>query len=363
MVSRRIPHTPSVYSTEQIRQYLARIRFPAALDGDAEAPLPPPTMETLHMLNLLHRISFNYETSVMHYSAEHVLDITPEGIFRRLVAEKKGGSFCYGLNILFMEVIRGLGYRTTYVGAEHEVPKFLVVAVSDTPHMCLLVQLPDDEKDTHLLDLGFGGLGLIRPILMNEDEDNVVTGTTPTELHRLRRISPPPHRSRSTSQWWRLEVTHTDQQPSSWDSVLVFSETEHPMSSFVRSSDLQCTMLNGVRFWWEIIAIKYFLVSPTTLAEIPISPSSTSIDPMHLDPAKAVYGRYTLSGNVVRRAIGRGGEVLKTLTTERERIEVLREVFDVKLRDEDERFIEGRAARLDSGYTPVYLTGLEFPAV
>lgn len=66
MVSRRIPHTPSVYSTEQIRQYLARIRFPAALDGDAEAPLPPPTMETLHMLNLLHRISFNYETSVMH---------------------------------------------------------------------------------------------------------------------------------------------------------------------------------------------------------------------------------------------------------------------------------------------------------
>lgn len=38
------------------------------------------------------------------------MDISPEGLYQRLVVEGKG-SYCFGMNGLFLQMIRGLGYR------------------------------------------------------------------------------------------------------------------------------------------------------------------------------------------------------------------------------------------------------------
>jgi len=44
-------------------------------------------------------------------TAHHTMDISPDALFTRLVAEKRGGSYCFGLNQLLFQMLRGLGYR------------------------------------------------------------------------------------------------------------------------------------------------------------------------------------------------------------------------------------------------------------
>ena len=51
--------------------------------------------------------------------------------------------------------------------------------------MIIFVQPEEDSNVTYLVDVGFGGFGLTRPILLSED--SVIFGTTPTEQHRLAR--------------------------------------------------------------------------------------------------------------------------------------------------------------------------------
>lgn len=38
------------------------------------------------------------------------MDVTPEGAFHRLVNERKG-TYCFGHNGLFLEILRGLKFR------------------------------------------------------------------------------------------------------------------------------------------------------------------------------------------------------------------------------------------------------------
>lgn len=40
------------------------------------------------------------------------MDVSPQGLFQRIVLGGSGhGSFCYGMNGLLLEALRGLGYR------------------------------------------------------------------------------------------------------------------------------------------------------------------------------------------------------------------------------------------------------------
>lgn len=41
------------------------------------------------------------------------MDVTPEGLFERLV-KRRGGSYCFGQNGLLLEMLRGLGFRYTH---------------------------------------------------------------------------------------------------------------------------------------------------------------------------------------------------------------------------------------------------------
>lgn len=38
------------------------------------------------------------------------MDVTAEGVFQRLVVDRLGGSYCFGLNTLLLEVLKGLGF-------------------------------------------------------------------------------------------------------------------------------------------------------------------------------------------------------------------------------------------------------------
>ena len=44
-------------------------------------------------------------------TAAHSMDITYEGLYERMVASSAGGSYCFGLNGLFFQMIKALGFR------------------------------------------------------------------------------------------------------------------------------------------------------------------------------------------------------------------------------------------------------------
>lgn len=58
-------------------------------------------------------------------------------------------------------------------------------------HMVIFVQPLENSNITYLVDVGCGGSGPTRPILLSDVVDNIVMGTSPTERHRLTRGAHP----------------------------------------------------------------------------------------------------------------------------------------------------------------------------
>ncbi|KXN93198.1 hypothetical protein AN958_00122 [Leucoagaricus sp. SymC.cos] len=56
--------------------------------------------------------------------------------------------------------------------------------------------------------------------------------------------------------------------------------------------------------------------------------------------------RIIIGGNELKKSYGAKSEVMRKFDTEVERIRALREIFGLKLKDEDAEYIKGRAAAL-----------------
>lgn len=96
-----IKSTLSFYSTEQLGAYLKCIGL--------NAP-PEPTLEYLSLLALRHRCSFPWENTPMHYTPDRKMDVDPAALYERFVG-RKGGSYCFGHNTVFLGMLRAVGYR------------------------------------------------------------------------------------------------------------------------------------------------------------------------------------------------------------------------------------------------------------
>lgn len=119
------------------------------------------------------------------------MDVSPEAVYDRFIHDAKG-SYCFGQNTLLLGVLRCLGFRA-YSGAarvnlQHNDPTKVPYYRSLT-HMLLFVQPDQDSNKTWMVDVGFGALGLVRPIpLLDHKESGVeVQGAFHGEVHRLMR--------------------------------------------------------------------------------------------------------------------------------------------------------------------------------
>lgn len=43
------------------------------------------------------------------------MDVSPAGVYERMVVQRKGGSYCFGQNGLLLGMLRGLGYRRVFL--------------------------------------------------------------------------------------------------------------------------------------------------------------------------------------------------------------------------------------------------------
>ncbi|KIJ43689.1 hypothetical protein M422DRAFT_252932 [Sphaerobolus stellatus SS14] len=254
------------------------------------------------------------------------MDISPEGVYNRMVVERSGGSYCFGLNTLLFQMLRILRYRAYTGAARINIEKDILLPPKFTAplHMVIFVQLYKDSNVTYLVDVGCGGSGPTRPILLSDAEDNTVIGTSPSEKHHLTKGAHPKTSLavQSHNEFnvvctdWQLEVLHENMDsmiPPSWRIVYSFSEKEWFSADFDSANLAVCAMQS--------------YNSP-------------------LAPWQRHLGRLAMDRSAVRRHVGSRSEVLRTFTTERERILALRELFGVHTPDDDVKHILGRAAAL-----------------
>jgi len=117
------------------------------------------TLETLRALHLLHPQAVPFE-NLDPFLGRPVTLALP-ALQQKLVRSGRGG-YCYEQNLLFMQVLRALGFEVTGLAArvlwnrgEHEL--------TPRSHMLLRIEL---EGRTFLADVGFGGLTQTAPLLL-----------------------------------------------------------------------------------------------------------------------------------------------------------------------------------------------------
>ncbi|TFK32376.1 arylamine N-acetyltransferase 1 [Crucibulum laeve] len=333
-----IKNVPSYYSPAQVLQWLSAINFvPQVTEEDITTRSFPAPLETLEQLIRLHLLTFPFENTAMHYTVDHEIDVTPEGAFKRLVAERKG-SYCFGQNTVLLGMLRGLGYRA-YAASARVNEGSLPPNYTSLVHMVVLVQPLERSNRTYLVDVGFGSPGLARPILLSNSEKDVVTGITPTEKHKLTRNAIPLSTSTVPAELkWNLEVWHEkkDDPHASWRILYSFSEEEFfpadaQDASFVVSQNYASNNI----FCNDVICVKHF----------PLDEEDAKRFEGQAGSETCMY-RMVLIGKEVKKYVGSSSEVVQIFLNEVERIRALRETFGIDIDDEAERHIRGRKSAI-----------------
>jgi len=150
-----------------IASYFKRIGF----DG-----MPAPTLETLKALHLLHPLAIPFENLDPLVGRPVALDMA--ALQAKLVHSRRGG-YCYEQNLLFMQVLTALGFSCTGLAARvlWNRPD---EALTARTHMLIRVDLEDGPW---IADVGFGGITLTAPLLLQEG----IEQETPHEAFRLDR--------------------------------------------------------------------------------------------------------------------------------------------------------------------------------
>jgi N-hydroxyarylamine O-acetyltransferase len=105
-------------------------------------------VESLRLLQRQHLLNVPFENLDIHWKRPIILDT--DKFFSKIVEDRRGG-YCYELNGLFNQLLRGLGFRThlvsgqVYGGENGYSPEF--------DHMGIVVMVGNEE---YLADVGFG---------------------------------------------------------------------------------------------------------------------------------------------------------------------------------------------------------------
>lgn len=269
----------------------------------------------------------------MHYTASHTVNIDPEDVFRRLIVDSTGGMYCFGQNMLLMGMLRRLGYRV-YPGSGRVLvhsSSWPNIPLPSLTHMVLFVQPFEGSNLTYLVDVGFSGAGLCRPLLLSDHPDNQAQGATASEKHRLVKSALPMSALPMAAQW-ELQLyrpSHPIEAP--WLTVYTFNENEnHPIDFFGANFGVCHGPGNvGTTLRSFVLCCKHFFIDEN-------------------DKLEGDLGKYILFGTELRRSVGKESKVIQTFGKgeEQKRIQALEEYFGITIGENGENHILETPAHL-----------------
>ncbi|TFE68176.1 arylamine N-acetyltransferase family protein [Methylacidiphilum caldifontis] len=155
-----------------------------------------PSLDTLFEIHLAHAKSIPFENLDILLGKSISLEL--QDIEKKLVIGNRGG-YCFEQNILFAHVLERLGFKLTRLAARvhYKTNKLL-----PRTHMSLLVEC---NGSFWIADVGFGGHGLLWPILLEDNQKSVHFGWQYRVLRQ--------------NQHWLLQLFENN----SWTSLYSFS--------------------------------------------------------------------------------------------------------------------------------------------
>ena len=208
------PREPNV----NLEAYLARIGYTGRLD---------PTLATLNGLHLAHATSIPFENLDILLGREISLEL--DALQSKLVASRRGG-YCFEQNTLFAAVLESLGFELSRLAAR---VRFGSTVIRPRSHMLLSVKL---DGQPWLVDVGFGGEGLLYPLpILGSEESRQFGWTFRVQGDRDCQVLQSLH----GDGWFDLYAfTHEPQYPIDYVVANHFTAT-HPHSPFVNSLVVQ----------------------------------------------------------------------------------------------------------------------------
>jgi N-hydroxyarylamine O-acetyltransferase len=186
------------YTHDQIITILNKINYPLS-DPNV---LPDPTLETLKELQYRFVTSIPFENLSLRTTKSRCVDITLEGIFDRVIHQRRGG-WCFSLNRLAFEVLYAIGFNVRYtLGRGCKPPHYNdPIVYGGLTHRISIIRFEDGTK--YAFDIGFGDTSYyplqlkdgatveyfghqrrLTKVFHNEEKPEVL-GNSPTEMWRV----------------------------------------------------------------------------------------------------------------------------------------------------------------------------------
>lgn len=104
------------YSEQELCDFLGLIEVPLQYRNPGSIV---PSLDALRMLHTHMITTVPYETLGLHYSRERCINLDSQQLFQKIVRDKRGrGGYCLENNLLFLFILRDLGFRAYPVGAK-----------------------------------------------------------------------------------------------------------------------------------------------------------------------------------------------------------------------------------------------------
>ena len=252
-----------------------------------------------------------FENLSLHYSPHHSVDLHPDFLYDKIVNKGRGG-YCMENNCFFGTVLRSLGFKVYSAGARVHEGSGIYTPWS---HMINIITLANGER--YLIDVGFGNNGPTCPLLLIDGYE--AQSIAPASMRLVCEKIPAtfnPH-----DRLWIYQ--HRISPASDWEPMYCFTETEFLPRDF--------EMMN---FWTSQSRKSLFTNCIMCVRKI--------MD----ERSHELVGTLILTGAEVKRRVGEKTEHLKTCKTEEDRVEVLENMFGVKLTNEEKSAIGGLVTQL-----------------
>jgi arylamine N-acetyltransferase len=319
------------YSSAELHDYFTRIELPeeylhspilsdATKAGTKEHGLP-----FLHAVTRHHTSNIQFENLELHYSAHKTVSLDTAHLYTKFVHQRRGGR-CMENNTFMATVLRSLGFDVRNCGGRvsramspySEVRRNQSATYDGWNHMLNIVRL-DDEW--YVVDVGMGAMGPNLPYPLRDGFET--TSIAPRKIRlQLRSIAESYAKQSSNStgapKMWCYDLCYDPKGSAEdkWVPVYCFTETEFLPQDYETMSFF--TSKNPKSFFTRYVTCTKMIMD---------------------DSKEKITGNVTLFQGTIRESIGTSRCVVKECTTEDERVEALRDLFDVTLTEDEKKGI------------------------
>ncbi|KYG42312.1 hypothetical protein M433DRAFT_7246 [Acidomyces richmondensis BFW] len=318
------------YSKEQLQTYFRRIRLPEKYNGcplvsdSSLAKTMAHGLPFVQALTRYHAAAVPFENLELHYSVHKKISLNMDDLFAKFADQglKYGrGGRCMENNGFFGTVLRSLGFDvrncagrvSRMMSPNSETRERQGDTYDGWNHMLNIICL---DGEWWVVDVGMGAMGPNIPFPLRDGYESV--SIAPRKI-RLQWRSIPEHYASSDGEaqkLWCYDVCHHPHEETptenKWIPAYCFTSTEFLPQDYEMMS------------WFTSTSPKSFFTYVVLCTKMLLS-----------EDEEKIIGDVTMVGDTIRRTIGGRREVLKVLKSEEDRLNALREIFEVGLTTEE----------------------------